>query len=240
MKTTDSDPAGDGPRRIDWLTPAPLVEPPKALKARVATAVAAQPSVARRVVVRQTVVLTIASWLIAVLVFVYAGGLRPTGRPVSLVLGTSAGIGAIAAVSGWAALGRGRSTLGRARQWLIPIVIGSPAFILAWKIFWSAQYEGALDRWPTRAGFRCLGLSIAIAICPLVAFAVSRRSSDPRRPGLTGFAAGLAIGAVTALLTDLWCPVAHVPHLLLGHLLPIALLGALGAWLGRIAIALKG
>ena len=81
---------------------------------------------------------------------------------------------------------------------------------------------------------------MAIAIGPLVAFAIARHRSDPRRPVLTGFAAGLAIGAITSLLTDLWCPVAYVPHLLLGHLLPIALLGGLGAWLGRVAMALRG
>jgi hypothetical protein len=238
MRVHNPDSADGGPHQIDWLMPPPFVEPPTALKGRIA--IAAQPGIRRSVFVRQTVALTIGSWLIAVLVFVYAGGLRPTERPLSLILGTSAGIGAIAAVAGWAALGRGTSTLGRARPWLIPIVIGSPALILAWKVFWSAQYEGALDHWPTRPGFKCLALSLAIAICPLVGFALSRRGSDPRRPGLTGFAAGLAMGAITSLLTDLWCPVAYVPHLLLGHLLPIVLLGGLGAWLGRVAIALRG
>lgn len=207
-----------------------------ALEARIAKAVHESPGLPRRAFVRQIVALSVGSWLIAICVFLYAGGLRPTMRPLSLILGSATGIGAIASVAAWAALSRGRSTLGRARQWLIPIVIGSPAFILAWKIFWSAQYQGALDRWPTRPGFRCLGLSIAIGLCPLVAFAIARRRSDFRRPMLTGFSAGLAIGALTALLTDLWCPVAYVPHLLLGHLLPIALLGALGAWLGRVAI----
>jgi hypothetical protein len=240
MRSMDPDPTGGNLGQIEWLPPAPPVEPPDELRAKIALAITAQSSPPRRTVVRQTVALTVGSWLIAILVFLYAGGLRPTGRPLPLILGTAAGIGAIAVVAGWAALGRGRSTLGRARHWLLPIVMGSPALILAWKIFWSAQYQGALEHWATRPGFRCLGLSMAIAIGPLMAFAIARRGSDPRRPVLTGFAAGMAIGAITSLLTDLWCPVAYVPHLLLGHLLPIVLLGGLGAWLGRVAIALRG
>jgi hypothetical protein len=240
MKAGDSDPGPDSSPEVEWLPPRPFIAPPKALKARVATRVALHVGPPRGAIARQTVMLTAASWMISAVVFGYAGGLRPTGRPISLILGTSAGIGAIAAVAGWAALGRGASTLGRARQLLIPIVVGSPVFIVAWKIFWSAQYEGAIDHWPTRPGFRCLALSVSLAICPLLAFAISRRGTDPRRPVFTGFAAGLAIGSITSLLTDLWCPVAYVPHLLLGHLLPIVLLGGLGAWLGSIAIALRG
>lgn len=128
--------------------------------------------------------------------------------------------------------------LGRTRRLLVPISIGSPLLIVAWKIFWSAQYEGASSAWAARPGLRCLLLSLSLAVCPLIAFVIARRSSDPRRPALTGFSAGVAMGCIAALLTDLWCPVAHLPHLLLGHLLPIALLGVIGAWLGRRWIAL--
>jgi hypothetical protein len=41
------------------------------------------------------------------------------------------------------------------------------------------------------------------------------------------------------VLMDLWCPVAHPQHLLLGHLLPIAALAALGAWAGHRWLGLK-
>jgi hypothetical protein len=34
------------------------------------------------------------------------------------------------------------------------------------------------------------------------------------------------------VLVDLWCPVSYLPHLLLGHLLPIAVLAAVGALVG--------
>jgi hypothetical protein len=239
VKGKDSDPASKSNWGEQWIAPMPPTGASPELKERILRTVAPRSKPTRQMIVRQTVALTVGSWLISLVVFFYAGGPRVVGRPLSLVVGTALGIVAIAGVAMWSALGRGRSPLGRTRQVLIPIVIGAPALVMAWKIFWSAQYLGAFEEWPTRPGFKCLALSLSLGICPLTAFAVARRSSDPRRPVLTGFAAGVAIGCVTALLTDLWCPVAYVPHLLLGHLLPIALLGVLGAWMGGQVLALR-
>ena len=217
----------------------PVHTPPPVLKQRVLAAVTTRRTPTRQAHRRQTLLLAASSWLVSLAVFVYAGGVRVTGRPLSLVLATAFGIALIALITAWAALARGNSTLGRARRWLVPIVIASPVALLAWKIAWSAQYDHAMDAWPTRPGLRCLVLSLALGVSPLLAFAFARRQSDPRRPVLTGFAAGIAIGALTELLTDLWCPVAFVPHLLLGHLLPMLILGSLGAALGRQVIALR-
>jgi hypothetical protein len=74
--------------------------------------------------------------------------------------------------------------------------------------------------------------------CPLVALAIARRQSDPRQPARAS-QRGPALGSITSPLTDLWCPVAHVPHLLLRHLLPIVLLGGVGA-ARACSIALRG
>jgi hypothetical protein len=41
------------------------------------------------------------------------------------------------------------------------------------------------------------------------------------------------------VLVDLWCPVGYVPHLLLGHVLPLLLLMTLSAVLGSRVIALQ-
>jgi len=38
---------------------------------------------------------------------------------------------------------------------------------------------------------------------------------------------------------DLWCPVASVPHLLLGHVLPLGILAAVGALLGDALLSLR-
>jgi hypothetical protein len=37
----------------------------------------------------------------------------------------------------------------------------------------------------------------------------------------------------SSVLIDLWCPVSYLPHLLVGHVLPIAVLAAAGAAIGR-------
>jgi len=58
------------------------------------------------------------------------------------------------------------------------------------------------------------------------------------RPGITGAALGMAAAIAAGGLVDLWCPVAHVEHLLLGHILPLVLLAALGALAGRRFIRL--
>jgi hypothetical protein len=156
------------------------------------------------------------------------------------VLGTFGGAALATAAVVVAALVRGRSSLWRPPRVLLPFLIGSPAALFLWKIVWSSQYAGALDAWPDRPGFRCLKLGFGLGVAPLLAFVVARRASLPTRPGFTGFAAGIAIGCVSALFTDLWCPVAYVPHLLLGHLLPIVALGALGALLGQRFLGMRG
>ena len=225
------DPLGNVP------TSAP--EPSGALKARILADAAAHPSPTRRAIVRETVALTVTSWLFALGVFTYAGGPRTTGRPLGLVFGTATGTALAVALVVWAALCNGRSSLSRAPRTVLPALVGAPIAIFAWKLFWSSRYPGGLDACLTRPGFRCLGLGLAMGLFPLIAFAVSRRASDPGRPVLTGFAAGVAIGCVTSLLTDLWCPVAYLPHLLIGHVLPIALLGGLGASLGRRVVAFR-
>lgn len=206
---------------------------PADLKARVMAQVAARPSPDRRTIARETAVLIAASWALAIAVFLYAGGARVMGRPISLVLGTVVGTALATAVIVVVALFRGHSTLSRPPHILIPFLLGSPVAIFLWKISWSWQFAGAMDAWTTRPGFRCLKLGLALGVAPLLAFVVARRSSAPTRPALAGFAAGIAIGCVSALLTDLWCPVGYVPHLFLGHMLPIVILGGLGALLGR-------
>lgn len=221
-----------------WRPPG-FLQPPPALEARVLSAIANRSSPTRNAVIRDTAILTTLSWLATFGVFTFEGGVRITGRPWNLVLGTATGTALATAVVVWVALGPTRSSLPRARQILVPVVVCAPLAVFGWKLFWSSRYPGALDVWPTRPGFRCLALGLSMGLFPLLAFLVSRRGSVPSRPMLTGFAAGIAIGCVTTLLTDLWCPVAYLPHLLLGHVLPIGILGGLGASLGRRVIALR-
>ena len=71
-----------------------------------------------------------------------------------------------------------------------------------------------------------------MALVPLLGVLWLRRGSDPLHPHLTGAASGAAVGAGVWVLVDLWCPVSYLPHLLLGHVLPLLLLITLAALLG--------
>jgi hypothetical protein len=229
---------GDEPENLrDLGLPFPVsVEPSVALRERALAQIQAHPAASRKERLRTQVVLSVGSWGVALLVFAVEGGVRVTGRSAELMFGTALGTAAIAALAVWAALWRGRFNLGRGTRFVLPLVGAAPAAILLWKVLWSSQFVDALAIWPTRPGFRCLGLSLSIALAPLLAFSIARKGSQPRHPALTGLAAGIAIGCATILLTDLWCPVAYVPHLLLGHALPVALTGLLGALLSLIHI----
>jgi negative regulator of sigma F NrsF-like protein len=211
--------------------------PSEDLKMRVMRAVEATPAPTRAVESKRNVRLVAGALLLSFVVYLAWGGVRMTGRPTSLVVGTVAGTAIVAGLAIWAALGRGRAMLGRTTRLLTTVVVASPLALLAWKIVWSAQYDNGLDRWPSRLGLKCLGLSLSLGALPLAAMIFSRRGTDAVHPGRAGMAIGVGLGLGVATVVDAWCPVAYVPHLLLGHILPLALLGAAGLWFGRRILA---
>ena len=127
----------------------------------------------------------------------------------------------------------------RPTSWLVGVIALAPLVLLAWKAGISAHYPGMTVQWPLRPGFRCLGWSCLMALWPLLSIAAARRGSAPSHPHLGGAAIGTAVGAAIWVLVDLWCPVAYLPHLLLGHLLPLALTILLGTLLGGRYLALR-
>ena len=112
--------------------------------------------------------------------------------------------------------------------------LAAPLVLLAWKVGVTVPFGPEMTvPWPGRPGFRCLGLSLAMAAPVLVALLVMRRRSDPVHPGIAGAALGMTAAVAAGAFVDLWCPVAYLPHVLLGHILPLALGAAFGAWAGR-------
>ena len=208
--------------------------PSPELKRRVLSAVHTEPAPTRSAVRRR-------GWLtfgvcaaIALAIFAWAGGARIYDRPGLLVVWTS--VGWIVAASAAAALGvaRGRSMLGRSTAALAVLLVALPPALLAWKIGVTAPFGADMTApWPGRPGFRCLGLSLAMAAPLLVALFVMRRGSDPVHTGIAGAVLGVTAGVAAGALVDLWCPVAHLPHVLLGHILPLVLVALIGAWVGR-------
>ena len=137
----------------------------------------------------------------------------------------------------WFALCRGGSMLGRSRSCLLYGIALIPLGLLAWKVGCSLAFGDPMVEWPERQGLRCLSLSLLVATGPLLAF-LAARPKAPMHPALNGAAIGVAAGACAWVALDLWCPVAAVPHLLLGHVLPLGLLAVTGALLGRTLLAL--
>ena len=174
--------------------------------------------------------------LVPLLVFIAWGGIRASPRPDRLVLQSALGSAVLAAASAIVGIGRGRSMLGRPRSWLVTQVLLTPVLLAGWRVLSSARYPSMMVEWIDRPGLRCFILTVILALAPLLGVLWLRHGSDPLHPRLTAAALGAAVGAGAWVLVDLWCPVGYVPHLLLGHVLPLLLLIGLCALLGRRVI----
>jgi hypothetical protein len=205
----------------------PPPEPPPDLRDKVFEAIGRSPALLRRQVrLNEFGLLT-------------AAGIRTGPRPTPLIIATAVGSATIAAASLWVAVARGKSMVGRPRAWLLATIVLAPACYLAWKVASTAPFPVMSDRWPGRVGLKCFGLCLLFSVPPLATLFYLRRGSDPVHPQALGAAYGAAVGACATLLVDLWCPVAYVPHLLLGHTLPVALLSLIGAWLGHRFLTIR-
>jgi len=207
------------------------------LRAQVIDRSTREPSPTRgQLALRHRIVLGIAL-IVPLLSFIVLGGIRVGPRPDELVLQTALGSALLAALVAVVGVGRGRSMLGRPRSWLLTQVLLTPVSLFGWRVLVSVRYPQMMVEWVERPGFRCFTLSVLLASMPLLGLIWRRRGSDPVHPRLTAAAVGAAVGAGTWVLVDLWCPVGYVPHLLLGHVLPLLLLIFLSALIGGRVIA---
>jgi hypothetical protein len=164
-----------------------------------------------------------------------AGGLvHASGRPAPSAVGILAGTLALAVAATWLSLPARRSMLSPARGLLLVVAIGVPLFLAAWMALWHGTYADPF----TRAGWRCFVLTALTAPWPFAALARASRRVEPRHPGTAGAALGAAAGAWAAVMVELWCPLAVPEHVLVGHVLPLALLAmagaGVGAWMFRL------
>jgi len=215
-------------------TARPEHDPTPQLKRRVLEAVRAEPAPTRAAARQRAWLALAACTAIALAIFVHFGGIRRFDRPALLVVLTCFGWSAVATAAAWIGMGRGQATIGRTTAALIATILAIPPVMLGWKIGVTLLLApDQMASWPGRPGFRCLGLSIAMALPLLLSFVMLRRRSDPVHPGIAGAAFGITAGVFAGTLVDLWCPIAYVPHVLLGHILPLVVVAALGAWAGR-------
>lgn len=217
--------------------PPTMASDPDELRSRILELARKQPSPTRDALKLQRVLAAVMLIAVPVLGFVVWGGVRGGPRPTSLMLDTAIGASAIAAFATWFAFARGGSVLGRTRRALIAVAIATPLVLLVWKCGVSACYPGMMAEWLERPGLKCLRLSCLLSIVPLLGAIWVLRRTDPVHPRALGMAIGAAVGGSTWVLVDLWCPVAYLPHLLLGHVLPVSLAIAVGALFGGRVLA---
>jgi hypothetical protein len=210
------------------------------LKERIQAAVRQTPARTRADIAREKWIVGLASVVVALaLYFGFDGVTHGARRPTWLLVASSVTWIGVASASMWGASGPGRSALGRSRPWLLAIAFGAPAILLGASLVVAFTHPEVTELGADRIGFKCLGLTFAAAACPLVGLAIVRRSSDPVHGMLAGAALGAASGASAGVMVQLWCPVAAPAHMLVGHILPIVVLGAFGALLGRRVIAMR-
>ena len=209
-------------------------EPSSELKGRILTAVQAEPAPTQSTVRRRGWLTLGISAAAAIAIFAHYGGMRVSGRPALLILLTCLGWSVIGAAAAAFAVARGRTMLRRSTASLAILLGAVPLVLLAWKVGVTVPFGPEMSvPWSERPGFRCLGLTLAMAAPLLIALLVMRRRNDPVHPGIAGAALGMVAAISAGALVDLWCPVAYLPHVLLGHILPLVIAAAVGAWAGR-------
>ncbi len=187
-----------------------------------------------RAVVQRTRIIAGGLALAMMLGVLLLAGVNLDTRPAPLVIATFGGALTLSLLALWLALGLGRSMLGRPWRMLALGILAIPILLFTWKAVLSLLTPG-MDLWvDERPGFRCLGWSLAIALGPMSVFLWLQRHTAPHHPGTLGAALGMAAGVSAWALLDLYCPVGHAGHLLLGHVLPALLLAVLGLFAGRI------
>lgn len=207
-------------------------------KSRLLASVRDVPAPTRKETLRRQTWLFAAGLAGALALFFIKGGLRVTSRPPSLIALTSLGTAVFAGLGMWLLFTRAPTGLRRPRAVLLGAALFSTVAFVTWRYGVSALYDRA-GVWPGRVGLRCLVLSVGTGGLMLFAALMSWRRSEPVTPRATGAAFGAGAGLGSALLVDLWCPVAYLPHLLLGHVLPILVLALAGGLIGGRVLGLS-
>jgi hypothetical protein len=215
--------------------------PPSAdLRARIMAAVRAEPVPPRAVGLRR------AAWLLAgALVFstglsiaIGMPGLR--GRPLAYVGSLALAWLLVGAAATWSGVARGGSMLGRGVGWSVAVAALTPVALLATSLALGMAWP---QTWKDDAGgpahLLCLVGTTAFAFGPLAVFFAVRRSTDPVAPRLTGAAIAAAAGAWGALGIEVHCRYTSPWHVVVGHVLPVALLAVAGMAVGSRLVAVR-
>lgn len=209
------------------------------LRSRILNAAAAAPSPTRAESRGRSLLALGLGALAGSAVFAWAGGPRIEPRPQALAAATFG----LSLLLAWATLFIAfvprRDMRPRGARRLVPLVFGAPLAWFAVKLSCTLPHAGLLAEVPERPGFRCLGLTLAVGAGLFAALVVLWRGRALAHVEAQGAALGAGAGMAAITLVDLWCPVGHPEHLVLGHVFPVLIFAGLGAVLGRPVLALR-
>lgn len=140
----------------------------------------------------------------------------------------------LASISTLFALWQARGGLGIAATWLISIAALVVPVYAALTVL-QPLHSGAADDVALTGvaispwGWRCIFIATVVSASTLAIFAVALRRAVPAAGSLRGAALGAAAGAWGGLAVFAFCPSGGLQHLLVGHVLPIALFTILGS-----------
>jgi hypothetical protein len=141
---------------------------------------------------------------------------------------------AIALLSTWGGVVRGRSLIGRSARIKAAVAALTPvALFLTWLVAQSIWLESTDGFPPFSVNARCAAMGTLFAAGPFVAFVTLRRIKDPLTPALSGAAMGAVAGIWGALVQFPFCDCSSALHVALGHVFPVFGLGALGLLAGE-------
>lgn len=212
--------------------------PSAALRELVLAKTRAVPSPTAAEVAKKRARLAVAA-LVPAFVLLAALGVGPKGRPLALAVLVAVGWGAIATAT-TALVFSARSPLGPSRPMMGWLAACAPLLALSISAVGMAIYP---DTWsgalPPKTHAACMILGFAMGVAPLVAMMVHLRGIDPVRPLARGAALGATAGTWAGTGMMLLCPHHELVHVLVGHVLPVALFAALGAVVGSKVLALR-
>ncbi len=224
----------------DWQVSPPPPEPSADLRARILDAARSEPVPTRLLGARRRATIVAMGFGLTLAIFVAISLPNLRGRPFNYVVALMVAWVPIAALATWAGVGQGRSMLGRAPRWQLAAAVLTPeVLLLSWVAVAARWPETLVDTSQTFHHLRCIAVTMAFSVGPFVAFAILRRGCDPLRPWLTGAAMGTAAGAWGAAILPLICGFTAPRHMLIGHLLPVILMAALGVVLGERLVAVR-
>ena len=214
--------------------------PPQALLARIRESIAATPVPAGRASMRLFVALVIVPVVTALVVataseVVYerqAVGLQIGIVSASRVLWVLCLLALLAVASTAIAVWRGAHGLGaRVVSLALAAALATPLYAALIAPAPVHSPEAGVP-WVQISPFggRCLIVAAIVGVTALVSFAVALRHAAPAASRLRSAALGAAAGAWAGLAVFIFCPSGDQQHLLLGHVLPLAALTALGAF----------